>query len=167
MKIKDIIIPGAVGTTLMTLFSYGVSAVDKENYSEPERLGQLAHRLLPALNKKEDQVVGWSAHYGVGLLFATAYAKLWEKSKLKPTFLNNFMLGTASGFVAAAIWKATFKIHPLPPAMSFDKYYLQLVPAHVVFALAAGLGYALINRNAEKTAEGQNEPLTHLPWVEI
>src|SRR5665213_3101519 len=111
MKIKDIIIPGAAGTTLMTLFSYGVSALDKENYSEPERLGQLAHRLLPALNKKEHRAVGWSAHYGVGLLFATAYAKLWENRELKPTFLNNFMLGAASGLAAAAIWKATFKLH--------------------------------------------------------
>lgn len=147
----------------MTLFSYGVSAADKENYSEPERLGQLARRLLPVINKRENQVIGWSAHYGVGLLFATAYAKLWENRKLKPTFINNFMLGAVSGLAAAAIWKATFKLHPLPPAMSFDKYYLQLIPAHIVFAVAAGLGYALLQRRDE----AKHEPMTHLPWVEI
>jgi len=167
MKISDILIPGTAGTALMTLFSYGVSAVDKENYSEPERLGQLAHRLLPVLNKKEHRLIGWSAHYGVGLLFATAYVRLWEHRKLKPTFLNNFMLGAASGLAAMAIWKTTFKAHPLPPAMSFDKYYLQLVPAHIVFAIFAGLGYAMLNRGKDDSSEIKSEPLTHLPWVEV
>ena len=167
MKIRNILIPGTAGTALMTLFSYGVSVVDKENYSEPERLGQLAHRLAPVLNKKDHRLIGWGAHYGVGLLFATAYARLWENRKLKPTFKNNFMLGAVSGLAAVAIWKATFTAHPLPPAMRFDKYYLQLVPAHIVFAVFAGLGYALLNRGEDDSYEVKNEPLTHLPWVEV
>jgi hypothetical protein len=167
MKIKDILISGTAGTTFMTLFSYGISALDNENYSEPERLGQLARGLLPVLSKRENQVIGWSAHYGVGLLFATAYAKLWEKRKLKPTFVNNFMLGAASGMAAVAIWKATFSAHPLPPRMSFDKYYLQLVPAHIVFAVFAGLGYSLLNRPGDiNENESTFEPLRHVPWVE-
>jgi len=167
MKIRDILVPGTAGTALMTLFSYGVSVVDKHNYSEPERLGQLAHRLLPALNKKEKHLAGWSAHYGVGLLFATAYAKLWEHRKLKPTFKNNFILGAVSGLAAVAIWKTTFELHPLPPAMRFERYYLQLVPAHIVFAIFAGLGYAMLNRGGNDSSEIKNEPLTHLPWVEV
>lgn len=165
MKIRDILVPGTAGTALMTLFSYGVSAADKQNYSEPERLGHLAHRLLPVLNKKEHRLLGWSAHYGVGLLFATAYAKIWENRRLKPTFINNFMLGAASGLAALAIWKTTFNLHPLPPAMRFEKYYLQLVPAHIVFAVFAGLTYALLKR--DDPSEVNNEQLTHLPWVEV
>jgi hypothetical protein len=47
------------------------------------------------------------------------------------------------------IWKTTFKLHPVPPRMSFNKYYLQLIPAHVVFAVFAGLGYNLLKRSRE------------------
>gem|GEM_PF-5158401 len=41
--------------------------------------------------------------------------------------------------------ESAFRIHQLPPALRFNKYYLQLVPpAHVVFALFAGLGDKLL-----------------------
>ena len=130
----------------MTLFSYLVSELEGENYSESERLGQLARRLLPHLNKKEYLVLGWTAHFGVGLLFALAYVELWRRKKIKPSFRNNLLLGGISGVIAVAIWKTTFKLYPLPSGMSFNKYYLQLVPAHIVFAVFAGLGYHLLNR---------------------
>ena len=78
------------------------------------------------------------------------------------------MLGAASGLAAVAIWKAAFMAHPLPPRMSFDKYYLQLVPAHIVFAVVAGLGYSLLNRTDENSEDVTAfKPLRHDPWVEI
>ncbi|MDB5133048.1 MAG: hypothetical protein JWR02_2797 [Mucilaginibacter sp.] len=156
MKAKEILFAGISGTTFMTAFSYAVSAVEKENFSEPERLGQLARRLLPILNKKEDQLIGWSAHYGVGILFTTAYDWLWNNKGIKPSFKNNLLLGGISGLAAVAIWKATFKMHPLPPRLSFDKYYLQLVPAHIVFAVFAGLAYGLLSKT--KNDELKEEP---------
>ncbi|GAC1310764.1 MAG: hypothetical protein NVSMB24_28720 [Mucilaginibacter sp.] len=156
MKAKEILFAGISGTTFMTAFSYAVSAVEKENFSEPERLGQLARRLLPTISKKENQLIGWSAHYGVGLLFSTAYDWLWANKKIKPSFKNNLLLGGISGLAAVAIWKATFKMHPLPPRLSFDKYYLQLVPAHIVFAVFAGLAYGLLSKTP--VAEQKEEP---------
>jgi hypothetical protein len=158
MKAKEILFAGISGTTFMTAFSYAVSAVEKENFSEPERLGQLANRLLPAINKKENQLIGWSAHYGVGLLFSTAYDWFWSRKRLKPSFKNNLVLGGISGLAAVAIWKTTFKMHPLPPRLSFDKYYLQLVPAHIVFAVFAGLAYGLLSKPA--STELKEEPPT-------
>jgi hypothetical protein len=156
MKAKEILVAGVSGTTFMTAFSYAISAVEKENFSEPERLGQLAHRLLPTISKKENQLIGWSAHYGVGLLFSTAYDWLWANKRVKPSFKNNLVLGGISGVVAVAIWKTTFKMHPLPPGLSFNKYYLQLVPAHIVFAVFAGLAYGLLSTPAKK--EIKDEP---------
>lgn len=130
----------------MTLFSYLVSLADSENFSEPERLGQLAGRLIPKLDKEQSQVLGWLGHYAVGLLFALVYVELWRKGKLKPDWKTSLWLGGVSGLLAVAIWKSTFKMHPLPPALSFNKYYLQLVPAHVVFALFAGIGYQILRK---------------------
>jgi hypothetical protein len=145
MKAKDVLVAGVTGTTFMTAFSYLVSELDGENFSEPERLGQLAKGLLPMLSKEEKHITGWAAHYLVGLLFALVYIELWTKGKVKPTVGQTLLLGGISGIIAVAIWKATFKAHPLPPSLSFNKYYLQLVPAHVVFALFAALGYRLLH----------------------
>ncbi|HWZ14697.1 MAG TPA: hypothetical protein VNW95_05615 [Mucilaginibacter sp.] len=156
MKVKEILFAGISGTTFMTAFSYAVSTVEKENFSEPERLGQFAHRLLPAISKKENQLIGWSAHYGMGLLFSTAYDWLWANKKVKPSFKNNLILGGISGLAAVAIWKTTFKMHPLPPRLSFDKYYLQLVPAHIVFAVFAGLAYKVLSTTS--SAKPGEEP---------
>ncbi|UOE50955.1 DUF2938 domain-containing protein [Mucilaginibacter sp. SMC90] len=143
MKTKELLLAGVTGTTFMTLFSYLVSVADGENFSESERLGQLAHRLIPKLDKTQSQALGWLGHYGIGLLFALVYVELWRKGKLKPDWRTNLWLGGISGLVAVAIWKATFKMHPLPPKLSFDKYYIQLVPAHIVFAVFSGIGYQL------------------------
>lgn len=146
MKSKDVLISGISGTTFMTLFSYLVSELDGENFSESERLGQLAKRLLPMLSKDGKQITGWAAHYLVGLLFALVYVELWSRRKIKLSIKRNLLLGGISGIIAVAIWKATFKMHPMPPAMNFNKYYLQLIPAHVVFAVFAGIGYQVLKK---------------------
>jgi hypothetical protein len=146
MKAKDVLTAGITGTTFMTLFSYLVSATEGENFSEPERLGQLADRLLPTLSKEQCQALGWLGHYGVGLLFSLVYVELWRRRWPKSSIKNNLIVGGISGIIAVAIWKTTFKLHPLPPALSFNKYYLQLIPAHVVFAVFAGIGYQLLKK---------------------
>jgi glucan phosphoethanolaminetransferase (alkaline phosphatase superfamily) len=146
MKSKEVITAGITGTTFMTLFSYLISVADGENFSEPERLGQLAERLLPKLSKEQGQALGWLGHYAVGLLFALVYVELWRRRRPKSSIKNNLLVGAVSGLIAVAIWKTTFKLHPLPPALSFNKYYLQLVPAHVVFAVFAGIGYQILKR---------------------
>lgn len=163
MKAKEVLTAGITGTTFMTLFSYLVSVADSENFSEPERLGQLAGRLLPKLNEQQREALGWLGHYKVGLLFAVVYVELWRSGKLKPDFINNLWLGGLSGLIAVAVWKATFKMHPLPPALNFNKYYLQLVPAHVVFAVFAGIGYHIIhnNRQQHNALKKENHAATH------
>jgi Na+/proline symporter len=151
MKTKEILTSGLAGTTFMTLFSYLVSLADGENFSEPERLGQLTGRLIPKLDKQQSQALGWLGHYGVGLLFALVYAELWRRGKLKPDLKTNLWLGALSGLLAVAVWKTTFKMHPLPPSLSFNKYYLQLVPAHLVFAVFAGIGYQILKKTNNAT----------------
>lgn len=129
MKTKETLIAGISGTSFMTLFSYLVSLAGGENFSEPARLGQLAGRLIPKLDKTQSQALGWLGQYGVGLLFALVYVGLWRRGKLKPDLKTNLWLGGLSGLLAVVVWKSTFKMHPLPPSLNFNKYYLQLVPA--------------------------------------
>ena len=144
MKAGKILLPAITGTTFMTLFSYLLSELAEENYSEPEHLGTLIHRLVPQNLKKANLISGWVAHYAVGVLFSLMYNQLWEKRKVTPSVKNGFALGGISGAAAVMIWKFTFKMHPAPPWINYRNYYLQLFGAHIVFALAATLTYRLI-----------------------
>jgi len=150
MEIKEALTAGISGTTFMTVFSCAAAKVTGEDFSEPERLGQLANRIIPTLNKKESELGGWVGHYSVGLAFATAYVALWRQSKLKPSFENDLCVGSISGIIAVGVWKLMFKLHPLPPRLSFSNYYAQLIPAHVVFAIFAGLSYRMLKNERQE-----------------
>lgn len=144
-KIENTVLSAVTGTTMMTLFSYLVSMAEKEDFSEPEHLGTLMHRLVPGSSKRMTQAAGWGAHYAVGLLFVLAYRELWKSGKIKKTVTNGLILGTLSGALAVLIWKTTMKVHPAPPWIDFTKYYIQLVPAHIVFAVCATLTSRLLD----------------------
>jgi hypothetical protein len=146
-KSIPILLPAAAGTTMMTLFSYLLSLVEKENFSEPEHLGTLMHRLCPGSSKRMMQVAGWGAHYAVGLIFVLAYRELWRKGEIRKSIVNGIILGALSGALAVLIWKATMKAHPAPPWVDFTKYYLQLVPAHIVFAVCASITARLLEKD--------------------
>lgn len=144
-KTKNTVLSAAAGTTLMTLFSYLVSLAEQKNFSEPEHLGTLMHRLVPGSSKKMTQAVGWGAHYAVGLLFVLAYQELWKGGQIKKSLINGLILGALSGALAVLVWKATMKSHPAPPWIDFTKFYIQLVPAHIVFAVCATLTSRLLD----------------------
>jgi hypothetical protein len=144
-KAENMVLSATAGTTVMTLFSYLVSLVEKENFSEPEHLGTMMHRLVPGSSKQGAQVAGWGAHYAVGLLFVLVYQELWKTGKIKKSIRNGILLGALSGALAVAVWKATIKSHPAPPWIDFTKFYIQLVPAHIVFAVCATLTSRLLD----------------------
>jgi len=138
MNTKQVAAAGITGTTLMTLFSDLVSKIKESNYNEALILGELLNRITP-LSKKQAQVAGWLGHYTVGIGFAAVYATCLKETKRKPTILNGMVYGALSGLAGAAIWHATFKAHPNPPGVDLKNYYKQLVLAHVVFGIVAGV----------------------------
>jgi hypothetical protein len=135
------------GTTMMTLFSYIVSLVANKNFSEPEHLTTMLYRLAPGMSKKQARVSGWGAHYVVGLLFVLVYRELWKTGRIKRSVRNGLILGALSGALAVLVWKGTLKAHPLPPWLDYTNYYIQLVPAHIVFAVCATLTSRLLDEH--------------------
>ena len=161
MKAEDIIIPGIAGTTAMTLFSKAAAKIANENFSEPDLLSKLYHRLAPAEPKPIAKVVGWLSHYGVGLLFSTVYNELWDKKLVKASGKNSIWLGALSGALAISVWKTTFKLHPFPPGFDNKKYYTQLFFAHIVFAMFATFTYQQIKkRELEQKREEDQKNLS-------
>ena len=141
MKISKVVSVGATATTFMTLYSYILSEIKDEHFREPEILGQLLRRLIPLIKKKYTRAAGWQAHYLVGILFAAVYIYLWSKKGITPTVKNGLLFGGISGLIAMGVWKSVMKMHPNPPLLHFKKFYMQLLPAHIVFGLAATLSY--------------------------
>jgi hypothetical protein len=144
------IVAATAGTTLMTLFSYLVSKATDKNFSEPEHLGSMLNRLMPGQSRKATQLAGWGAHYAVGLLFVLAYQEFWRNGQVKKSITNGLIFGALSGALAVMVWKATMKAHPAPPWIDFTKFYIQLVPAHIVFAVCATLTSRLLDESTER-----------------
>jgi hypothetical protein len=80
----------------------------------------------------------------MGFIFAAVYVELWETKKIEHSIKNGIILGLFSGVLGLLIWKATFKIHPLPPSIRSIDFYLQRIPAHVVFAVFSTIAYHMI-----------------------
>lgn len=148
--LENTVISAAVGTTMMTLFSYLYSLIERDNFSEPEHLGTLIHRLVPGSSKNKSQLEGWIAHYAVGLMFIVIYQELWKGDRIKKNVTNAFILGAVNGVFGALVWRIILKNHPAPPNISFKKYLLQLIPAHIIFAISATLTSELLDQKVEK-----------------
>jgi hypothetical protein len=150
MKLNKIIPVGITATTFMTLYSYILSEMKEEHFKEPEILGKLLQNLMPAIRKEFAKAAGWEIHYLVGLLFAAIYIYLWQVKKIKPTLQNGLLFGGVSGLIAVTVWKAVLKLHPDPPHLKYKRYYLQLIPAHIVFGIAAVASYVHLNKQCKQ-----------------
>lgn len=150
-KIAKIALSGITGTTFMTISSELMSLAGP-NFSEADHLRTMIGRLAPFLSKRATIIAGWGAHYAMGIVFAAVYVELWETRQIKHTIKNGLILGLMSGLLGLLIWKGTFKKHPIPPFMKYNLFYLQRIPAHVVFAIFATLNYRLMKQQEEKQA---------------
>jgi Na+/proline symporter len=150
-KIAKTALTGFGGTTVMTGGSELMSLLFGENFREPDHLETMISRLAPHLSGRAKKLAGWGAHYAMGFVFAAVYVELWETRKIKHNLKNGIILGMVSGLLGLLIWKGTFKAHPLPPWLNYTHYYLQRIPAHIIFAVAATLTYRLIKENEEPT----------------
>lgn len=148
-KTAKITLVSVTGTMGMTLFSYLLSALESENFNEPEHLGEMLNRISPLVSKNKSYAAGWIGHYAIGQLFAAAYVKLWESGKQRPSFINALFLGSISGGLAVLAWKAAFKMHPAPPWVNHNKYFKQLVVAHVVFTIGCSLAYKALKQHKQ------------------
>jgi len=144
MKAAKVTLSGLTGTSLMTLFSYLVSQSKDRNFKEPERLAELMERLSPSIDKGTAVPAGWAAHYGMGMAWAFVHAFLFQKG-VKTNLKNTFILGALSGAAGVLIWRLTFKLHPNPPQIHFNRYAGHLILAHIIYTI----GTASIDRKVK------------------
>lgn len=144
------------GTTMMTASS-ALMSLTGQDFREDERLKGLVSRALPFLPKNVRSLSAWAAHYAMGSVFSAVYVKLWDSKTLKPTGTCGLCLGAVSGLIGIAIWKATFVIHPLSPLMNYKRFYLQRIPAHIVFAIFATSAYNAMQTSIDSTNDTERQ----------
>ena len=131
-RLVNIIKAGVIGTSSMTLFSYITSEKKNKNFKEPKLLCKLINRLA-SVDKTSAIIAGWAAHYTTGIIFATLYSGLLQKTKLNNTLSEGIVTGALSGIVAVAVWHTVFKLHPVRPHVKLKNYYGHLIVTHIVF----------------------------------
>jgi hypothetical protein len=132
-SLRSCIASGLVATSAMTLFSYAISRLAKENFGEPELLGAMFRGWNPSLGEPASRIMGWQAHYSFGIAWATLYELLRSEKHPLATSLGFGSLGGATGIWT---WKKLFQLNPKPPAIHRGRFYLQLFFSHLVFGLA-------------------------------
>jgi hypothetical protein len=141
--LSQILIATIAGTSLMTLFSYVVSASARELYKEPVLLTYLLSSLKIEVSPQIKTFLAWLLHYIIGLLFVVVYHYLWVHDIVGMSWSAALVLGAASGIIGILGWILLFKTVPQKPNIDFKGYYVQLFFAHIIFGIVAFFVYQL------------------------
>ncbi len=145
MDFIRIMIGALVGTTLMTFFSYLVSAAFQKLYKEPVLLKYILLNSGFELTKKQTATAGWIIHYLIGVAFILIYHFLWKSDLVALTWINGLFLGIGSGVLGILGWVVMFKVSDFKSDIGFTGYFTQLLIAHVIFALSALAVYKFLS----------------------
>ncbi|WP_378187068.1 hypothetical protein ACE939_01810 [Aquimarina sp. W85] len=136
------IIVAPIATLMMTAFSYLASYIRKRQFKEPELLTILMHRHFKInSDKRTTNLPGWVLHFLLGYLFLFIYDSCFVYTSIEPSLGWSFIVGIGMGILGIIGWQIIFAINPNPPKVTFHEFYIQLVIAHVIFALIGYLGY--------------------------
>lgn len=134
--ILQFLIISCICTSLMTTFSYGVAAILKQQFREPELLNMLAIRLkIIKVTSDKNHPLGWIVHYAVGVLFVAIIELIRAQANISLTILYYILAGAICGLIGIVMWFVTFRMHPNPPKLWYTAFYIQLILAHIIFGI--------------------------------
>lgn len=105
MNILYILIAGISATSLMTLFSYIVSYINRSEFKEPELLNaSLSSSKIFPIKVAKNKLAGWAIHYFIGLLFVAGFNLIWKFTPLSPSVFTGIVLGFIAGTIGIPGW---------------------------------------------------------------
>ncbi len=143
LNVLQILLSSIAATSVMTYFSYAVSASAREVYKEPVLLTYILTALHLELSPNFKIILGWFLHYLIGLFFVSGYHLLWLNEFLEISWPASILLGVISGIIGIISWVILFEIIPQKPNIDFKGYYFQLFIAHIIFSIIAFIVYNL------------------------
>src|SRR4051812_26260699 len=106
----QILISSIAATSVMTLFSYIVSASVRELYKEPVLLTYILTRFHIEVSLPTKRVLAWILHYIIGAFFVIIYHYLWACNVVEFSWRIALLFGAISGIVGILGWMILFKI---------------------------------------------------------
>jgi len=141
-KILHIVAVGILATIAMTIFSYVLSYFTNNELEEPQLLNKLINN-HPGNSyvMNNEHSVGWAIHLFIGILFVAVFEVFVTLQVLNSTLLTGILFGFVAGLIGVGFWSSAFTLHPKPPHINRPLYYVQLVPAHIIFGITMVLLY--------------------------
>lgn len=133
MVVLEYAVETIVGTLVMTLFSYLVSASFRKLFTEPVLINYVFRLSDSEISPKLTSALGWVLHFIAGLLFVIPYHWLWNRGIFDPDW--SLWLGAISGIIGIIAWMIIFSLPRKEPRVAFTQYYVQLFFAHIFFAV--------------------------------
>lgn len=138
MELLRVIIAGISGTILMTAFSYIIARVKSQQFKEPKLLNMILRRsTYDKMNPTNNSVIGWVLHFSIGVILMTLFYVLHLTFSFKISFISIIIYGIFAGILSILSWHLMFLISPNSPDISLKEFYIQLLIAHILFALGA------------------------------
>ncbi len=144
MEFWRIICAAVVGTGFMTIFSYIMANVKHNQFKEPELLNKLLDSSTTvSADFGRNNIAGWLIHFSIGVTFVIVFSLLWNFTIIDPSWFTAAVFGFGAGIIGILGWEIMFKLNAAPPDVHLKKFFVQLLFAHVIFALSAFWVYQL------------------------
>lgn len=138
MELLQVIIAGISGTILMTAFSYIIARIKSQQFKEPKLLNMILRRsTLDQMNPSNNSIIGWVLHFSIGIILMTLFYILHLTFSFNISFLSIFIYGVFAGILSILSWHLMFLISANSLDISLKEFYIQLLIAHILFALGA------------------------------
>ncbi len=138
MELLKVIIAGILGTILMTTFSYFFSWLRSRQFREPKLLNMILRRsTTDGINPSNNSVIGWIVHFSIGIILMTLFYMFHLIFSYRISLLSIFFYGLLAGSLSILSWYLMFSLSPNPKKVPLKEFYLQLLVAHILFALGA------------------------------
>lgn len=141
----EMIVAGIIGTVVMSFFMYLFGFISR---NEMKMIGVLGTMLTFQTSKRGKlsnstvaRLTGTLVHYLLGITFAIIYLFLWSKGIGRPDFIYGIIFGFVGGFIVFLVFKLLFAIHPNPPSLSVNSYFITIILAHIVYTLTVVFAY--------------------------
>ncbi|MBF0695568.1 MAG: hypothetical protein IR153_10990 [Flavobacterium sp.] len=143
MELFRIFIAAFSATNVMTTFSYLLSNNYGRLFKEPVLLNFVLDHLGLTPKGKLKKFAGWFAHYVIGFAFVLTYDLVWRHTDIEFGWLSGSVFGVVSGFIGILGWRLIFLLPREKPDVHLNEYYIQLMVAHILFALAVVIAFLL------------------------
>ncbi|PTX44671.1 hypothetical protein C8P64_0653 [Christiangramia gaetbulicola] len=140
MELLKVILAGILGTILMTGFSYMLARLKNQEFREPRLLNMILRRsTYDKVNPSNNSILGWVVHFSIGIILMTLFYIIHLIFSFNITITSIFFYGIFAGILSILSWHLMFIISPNSENVLLREFYIQILVAHVLFAMGAAI----------------------------